>query len=123
VDQWCEAELAFPSGATGMARCRMAGDGVEMSLRVTGTDGEVVAPNFVAPQRDDRLIVRGNGGDRVERLGTRPSFASQLEAFTAAVRDAAELPTDAADAVRNLGLIDDCYRAIGLGPRPRSKLT
>jgi predicted dehydrogenase len=122
VDEWCEAELAFPSGATGTARCRMAGEGIEMSLRVTGSDGEVFAPSFVAAQRDDRLVVRGNGGDRVEHLGTRPSFAYQLEAFTAAVRDGAELPTDADDAVRNMALIDDCYRAIGLAPRPRSRL-
>jgi predicted dehydrogenase len=121
VDEWAEVELAFPSGATGVTRCRMAGEGVEFSLRVTGTSGEAYAPSFVAPQHDDRLRVRTGAGERLERLGTRPTYAYQLEAFTAAVRDGAPMPTDADDAVATMRLIDDCYRAIGLEPRPRSQ--
>lgn len=34
------------------------------------------------------------------------------------LRDRAPLPTDADDAVANMQLIDDCYRAAGLTPRP-----
>jgi predicted dehydrogenase len=119
VDEWAEADLVYPSGASGVARCRMAGEGEQMSLLVTGTRGEVIAPNFALPQADDRLVVRTDAGERVERLGTRPSYAYQLDAFTAAVRTGAPMPTDADDAVATMRLIDRCYTAIGMGPRPR----
>jgi predicted dehydrogenase len=121
LDESAEAELRYPSGATGVARCRMTGQGVEMSLLVTGTKGSVLAPNFVLPQTDDRVEVRTGDSEWVEALGTRPSYAYQLDAFTAAVRDGASMPTDADDAVATMRLIDQWYRAIGLEPRPRSE--
>jgi hypothetical protein len=31
------------------------------------------------------------------------------------------MPTDSDDAVRTMELIDECYRAIGLEPRPRHR--
>jgi len=120
VDEWVEAELAYPSGATGVARCDMAGATTEMTCRIVGTGGEARAANFAVPQLDDRLFVSSPTGDRVEHLGTKPSYAYQLEAFTASVRDGAPVPTDGADAVATMRLIDECYRAIGLEPRPRS---
>jgi predicted dehydrogenase len=122
VDEWVDAELAFPSGATGSARCHLASDAVEMSLRVIGTAGEVRAGNFVLPHLDDRLSITSRAGERVERLGGTPTWQYQLAAFTAAVRDGQPMPTDSADAVLTMRLIDDCYRAVGLGPRPRTQL-
>lgn len=68
---------------------------------------------------DDRLVIRGTDGvEQVEHLGTRSSYHYQLDALTAAVRRGTPFPTDAADGVRNLQLIDDCYRIAGLAPRP-----
>ena len=57
-------------------------------------------------------------GTRTEELGHRSSYTYQLEAFAAHLRDGAPLPTDADDAVANMQLIDNCYRAAGLTPRP-----
>ncbi|MEU8725146.1 hypothetical protein AB0C85_33725 [Streptomyces antimycoticus] len=37
VDEWLDAELAFPNGATGSARCHMAYGDVRMSFRVVGS--------------------------------------------------------------------------------------
>ncbi|WP_031060311.1 Gfo/Idh/MocA family oxidoreductase, partial [Streptomyces sp. NRRL WC-3774] len=71
VDEWLDAELAFPGGATGSARCHMAYDRLEMSCRIIGSRGEVLAPNFVLPHTDDRVVVRTADGERTERLGTR----------------------------------------------------
>jgi predicted dehydrogenase len=51
-------------------------------------------------------------------LGRRSSYTYQLEAFAAHLRQGTPLPTDADDAVVNMQLIDDCYRAAGLSPRP-----
>ena len=65
-------------------------------------------------------LVRGFARKRTEHLGTRSSYAYQLEAFAAAVRGGPSLPLDADDAVANMRLIDRCYEAAGLPPRPRS---
>ena len=120
VDEWLDAELAFPSGASGVARCHMAAEAPEMTCRVVGDRGEARAVNFVLPQLDDRLLVRTAAGERVEHLGTRSSYTYQLEAFMASVRRGVRMPTDADDAVATMQLVDECYRAVGLAPRPRS---
>ena len=120
VDEWLDAELAFPGGATGSARCHMAYGEVEMTFRVVGTEGEAVAHNFVLPHTDDRVSVTTRSRSRVETLGKRSSYSYQLEAFAAAVRRGTPLPIDSHDAVSNMRLIDACYQAAGLPPRPAS---
>ncbi|CAL9637435.1 Gfo/Idh/MocA family protein [Streptomyces sp. enrichment culture] len=122
VDEWLDAGLEFPSGATGSARCHMAYEGLDMSIRIVGSRGEATAPNFVLPQLDDRVVVRTAEGERTEHLGTRSSYTYQLEAFAARVRDGASLPLDADDAVTTMELIDACYRRAGFEPRPRTRV-
>ena len=122
VDEWLDADLTFPNGATASARCHMAYDELEMSCRITGSGGEVLAPNFVLPQMDDRIVIRTPDGERTERLGTRSSYTYQLEAFAARVREGAPLPLDADDALATMTLIDESYRAAGFEPRPRSRV-
>ncbi|MFS8480119.1 MAG: Gfo/Idh/MocA family oxidoreductase [Micromonosporaceae bacterium] len=119
VDEWLDADLVFPSGATGSARCHMAGDRWEMSCRIIGNRGQATAMNFVQPHLDDRVVIETREGRRVEHLGTRSSYTYQLEAFVAAVRSGTPMPTDGDDAVVTMRLIDQCYRAAGLQPRPR----
>ena len=118
VDEWLDADLAFPSGATGTARCSMAADDWVLTYRITGSRGLAVAANFVQPHLDDRVMVRTPDGERVEQLGRRSSYTYQLEAFAAAVRGQAPTPLGIDDAVANMRLIDSCYRAAGLQPRP-----
>ncbi|MET7295657.1 Gfo/Idh/MocA family oxidoreductase [Streptomyces griseoloalbus] len=122
VDEWLDAELEFPGGATGTARCHMAYDRLEMSIRVVGSRGEATAPNFVLPQRDDRVVVRTADGERTEHLGTRSSYTYQLEAFAARVRGGTPLALGTDDAVTTMRLIDACYEAAGLAPRPRTTI-
>ncbi|MFF7559261.1 Gfo/Idh/MocA family protein [Streptomyces pseudovenezuelae] len=119
VDEWLDADLAFPGGATGSASCHMAYDRLEMSCRIIGSLGEVLAPNFVLPHTDDRVVVRTADGERTERLGTRSSYTYQLEAFADRVRGGDPLPLDPDDAVSTMTLIDTAYRAAGFEPRPR----
>lgn len=119
VDEWLDAELAFPGGATGSARCHMAFHEFRMTYRIVGSRGEATAANFVQPHRDDRVTVRTAVGERVEELGRRSSYTYQLEAFAAAVRDGAPVSVGADDALTTMTLVDDCYRAAGLPPRPR----
>jgi predicted dehydrogenase len=119
VDEWLDADLEFPDGATGSARCNMAGDAVRMTLRISGSRGFATAANFVLPFRDDRIFVTTPAGDRVDQLGTRLTYSYMLEAFTRRLRDGEPLPIDADDAVTTMELIDACYRAAGFEPRPR----
>ncbi|MGW1360257.1 Gfo/Idh/MocA family protein [Streptomyces chartreusis] len=123
VDEWLDADLEFPGGATASARCHMAYDDLEMSCRVIGSRGEALAPNFVLPHLDDRLVVRTPDGERTERLGTRSSYTYQLEALAAHIRRDGPLPLDADDALATMRLIDESYRAAGFEPRPRTTLT
>ncbi|MCP9989727.1 Gfo/Idh/MocA family oxidoreductase [Streptomyces albogriseolus] len=122
VDEWLDADLAFPGGATGTARCHMAYGRLEMSLRIVGGRGEATAPNFVLPQLDDRVVVRTADGERTERLGARSSYHYQLEAFAERVRGGTPLPLGADDALETMRVIDACYAAAGLPPRPRTAL-
>ena len=117
VDEWIEADLGFPSGATGAANCNMAADAVRFSLRVIGTLGEARAHNLLAPPDDDRITVAIGGDERVERLGTRTSYTYQLEVFTQWVREGGTIPTDADDAVGNMLMIDAVYEMSGMGLR------
>ena len=119
VDEWLEADLEFPAGATGSARCNMAGDR-RMPCRIVGDRGEATAANFALPTMDDRVFVSTPDGRRVEELGRRSSYTYQLEALRAHLRDGAPLPIDADDAVATMELIDACYRAAGFQPRPRT---
>lgn len=119
VDEWLEARLRFPSGATGVARCHMASDRRQMTYRVVGSRGEALVTNFVEPHLDDRLTIQTPAGRREERHGTRSSYTYQLEAFVRAVREGASLPIGVDDAVANMRLIDRCYDLAGLPRRPR----
>ncbi|MDI5966782.1 Gfo/Idh/MocA family oxidoreductase [Streptomyces sp. SL13] len=123
VDEWLAADLVYPGGATAAVRCHMAAPDDLMTLRVTGSLGEAFVHNFVLPQRDDRLTIRTAAGERTEHLGRTASFAHQLAALTAHLRDGAALPTGADDAVATMELIDAAYRAAGFAPRPRTYLT
>ncbi|MFI7407730.1 Gfo/Idh/MocA family protein [Streptomyces sp. NPDC049627] len=122
VDEWLDAELAFPGGASASARCHMAYGELEMSCRLVGSRGEALAPNFVLPHLDDRVVVRTPDGERTEHLGTRSSYTYQLDALAARIRRDAALPLDADDALATMQLIDEAYRAAGFEPRPRTTL-
>lgn len=139
VDEWLEADLAYPGGASGLVRCSMDDDR-RMTLRVVGSTGELEAANFVLPFRDDTLRIRTAAGERTESLGTRSSYLYQLEALRTLVRagvpgsgrtdppggapGAGTEPSsgwpDARDAVRTAELVDAVYRAAGFDPRPAS---
>jgi len=117
VDAWCDVDLAFPGGATGLSANSMVADDYAFTLRIVGTHGDVLVHNFIKPHDDDRLTINTPDGTTVERLGTRPSYTYQLEAFAAHVQNGAPLPLDTADAVENMAYVDAAYRAAGMSPR------
>ena len=123
MDEWLEADLRFPSGATGSVRCSMVHPTREMTLRVEGTRGTATVQDFVEPHKDDRVVVRTAAGTTTDHLGTRSSYLYQLEALIDALRGGPPMPTGADDAVATARLIDSCYRAAGLPLRPRTTFT
>lgn len=117
LDEWCDVELRFPSGATGCSANTMTAQCYSFTLRVVGTRGDALAHDFIKPHGDDRITIRTPGGARVEHLGTRTSYSYQLEAFAAHVLDGAPLPIGVDDAVQNMHYVDAAYRAGGMSPR------
>jgi predicted dehydrogenase len=117
VDESCDVELSFPGGATGTSSHTMVSDAYRFTLQVFGSDGDVLVHDFIKPNDDDRVTLTTSAGTHVERLGKRASYTYQLEAFAAHVTDGAALPIDTDDAVANMALIDDAYRAAGMEPR------
>jgi len=118
VDRAMEAELAFPSGATGHVVCSMLSWRLlGVSARVTGTRGTLHVTNPIAPQLFHRVTVTSDGKKRREQVKDGTSYGHQLAAFVSAVREGAPFPTTADDAVRNMAVIDAVYRAAGMEPR------
>ncbi|MBC7632610.1 MAG: Gfo/Idh/MocA family oxidoreductase [Flavobacterium sp.] len=120
VDEWIQAELELPGGATASVFTSMAGPDVVMTLTAIGSTGRVDAMNFVLPHEDDRVRVVTADGDRTESMGTRSSYDYQLDAVAAAVLGGAALPLDVDDAVATMELVDATYLAAGFPVRPSS---
>jgi predicted dehydrogenase len=113
VDARCDVDLRI-GDATARSTNSMVDDDYHFTISVVGSRGEALVHNFVKPQEDDRLTIRTAAGDRVERLGTRASYTYQLDAVAAHLADGTPLPVDDTDAIENMTLIDEAYRAAGL---------
>src|SRR5207248_1214464 len=123
VDRAMDVRLSYPDGATGRAISSMWSRRLlDVTLRIAGDAGSIKVFNFITPHHFHRLTVRSKDGKRRERVPGPSTYTCQLRAFRAAVVDGAPVPTDAADAVPTMALIDDAYRAAGLAPREPSRL-
>src|SRR6185503_2340462 len=117
VDRWMEARLRFPDGRTARLTCSLLSTSLlRASARVEGSAGTIGVLNFVAPQYFHRARVVNAIGTRTERVAGAPSYDCQLRAFVGAVRDGIKVPTDPADAIGNMRVIEAIYAAAG---RPR----
>lgn len=118
VDEWMRVALAFPDGLTGSIVIDMAATGDRsMPWTITGDRGSVTAPAWPVPHTDDRVVLTAGSGSETEHLGTRTSYTYQLERLAAALRGGPAFPTTVDDAVRNMELVDEVYRAAGFAPR------
>ncbi len=121
VDGQLEAELAWPSlGASGRIHTSMIADfdGAENDLVVTGTNGTLTAVNPLAPQNGASLTVETGDGVRTEEVADSATYLHQMEAFVDAIANGTPFPTTMRDGVTNMAIIDACYQAAGLDPRP-----
>ncbi|RMB59920.1 Gfo/Idh/MocA family protein [Tessaracoccus antarcticus] len=119
VDEALEAKLQFHGGVTSTVRSSLLEDAEEQSARITGTLGTIDVDHFVHPQAGNRITLTVEGGTTTQEIPQQPSsYAAQLAAFVAAVRDGVAVATGPSDAVANMEVIDAMYRAAGLDPRP-----
>lgn len=114
VDESCEIELVFPSGATGSSINAMTAERFEMTLRIVGDRGEAFAHDYALQSGDDRITITTDAGTTVEHLGTRSTYTYQLDVFAQHLADGTAFPIDVDDAVTTMELIDSTYRAAGL---------
>jgi hypothetical protein len=88
VDEWVQAELDLPGGATASLLTHMAGPEQQMRLVLTGTRGQLEAPCFVLPQLDERLLVTTGAAERHEWVTGPSSYVCQLTALDVSARRA-----------------------------------
>jgi predicted dehydrogenase len=116
VDRWMEADFAFADGRAARMTCSLLSTSLlRLSVRVVGAGGEMHALNPILPHLWHRLTVCTAAGTRHERLAGESTYTCQLRAFVQAVR--AGEPTDAADAIANMQVIDAVYQKAGLALR------
>ncbi len=119
VDRAMVADFRFPGGTTGRIRTSLwSSDLLRISATAVGERGEMRVLNYLAPQSFSLVRTRIGGSRRWQRVRDRTAtYTYQLRAFAAAVLRGEPVITTAEDAVANMRVIDDVYRAAGLPPR------
>ena len=124
VDRWLRADLKFSDQLAGSFECALwSARPLSLHAHVEGERGSLSVMNLTSPQYYHRLVVKtvdpttGAERRRREHVKGDATYVYQLAAFVAAVRDGAPYPTDPADAVANMRVVDASYRAAGLEPR------
>ena len=118
VDRWMRAELAFAEGMTGRITCSLFSSTLlKISARVVGERGELRFFNPLAPHILGRLSVKTPTTTRRERVAGDATYTHQLRAFADWVSGGPSMPSDSADALRNMRVIDAVYRAAGMQRR------
>jgi predicted dehydrogenase len=118
VDRYMEAELRFPNGVTGrVVHSLFSSVLLRARAEVRGERGRMRVINPIAPQLFYRLKVETPEGARSERVAGGASYTHQLRAFVQAVSGESSMPTDAAEGVANMRVIDAIYEKAGLKRR------
>jgi predicted dehydrogenase len=118
VDRWMQADFRFDDGRTGRMTCALWSARLfDLSVHVSGTDGELRVFNPTGPQFFSSLRVKAKTRTAWERVRGDATYVYQLKAFVAACLDGKPVLTGPSDAVANMGVIDEVYRAAGLPVR------
>jgi predicted dehydrogenase len=118
IDIAMDVALELDGGVTARMVCAMKKDSViNATFSARGDRGELRVINPIAPQRGHQLTVKTAAGEKNETVPGDTTFTHQLRAFVKAVRGEAKFPTDGAEGIINMRVIDDVYRAAGLPPR------
>lgn len=115
ADLTIEAALSFAGGVSGRVLASMAPEvALESSLEVRGSEGVVRVQNLVFPAQGHSIAVERDGVTLLSTVAGRDTYDHQLEAVADALRTGARLPTEGADSVGNMAVIDAVYAAAGV---------
>lgn len=114
IDADIQAELTFPSGATGRVESSMISDDRDIRLEVIGTEGSITAINPLAPQAPNSLTIRNASGETSGQIDAGITYDHMCRAFVDHVRVGTPFPTQGADSIANMTAIDEIYQAAGL---------
>jgi predicted dehydrogenase len=118
VDRWMTADFRFPDGRTGRITCSLfSSQLVRLGAVVRGDAGEMRVFNPFVPQFYHRITLRTPAGVTRERVPGDATYTHQLRAFVDAVRNHIPVPTDPAEAIKNMAVIDAVYAKAGLPRR------
>ncbi|MGO8873800.1 MAG: Gfo/Idh/MocA family protein [Acidimicrobiales bacterium] len=118
VDRAMTASLRFAEGHTAAVHCSLWSSSLlHVAVRVTGDEGVLRVFNPIAPQYASWLRVHTGEGRRLEVPSRRPTYRFQLEAFCDAALRGRPVVTSPTDALANMTVIDDVYRAANMRPR------
>ena len=115
VDLYLVAEMTFPGGIKATTSGDMRPNAsFKAELKVTGDLGTMTISNPLVPQIGNSIEFTIKGETTRESFERRPTYGYQLDAFISAVETGTALFTDAADAVKQMQVIDQCYESAGL---------
>jgi predicted dehydrogenase len=120
ADLRMRAELTFPAELTpagGVAAAVEAsmveGTPLRSALTLTGERGSLLVDNIVFPSAGHSIRLEIDGVPRVSTVAGRTTYDHQLEAVLAALGTGAPLPTEGADPIANMAVLDAIYEAAG----------
>lgn len=90
---------------------------IRITAKLIGEQGQLTVLNPLLPHLFHLVMVQSARGRRIERCPGESTYAYQLNAFVDAIQDHRAIPSDAADAVKNMRIIDEIYRHAGLALR------
>ncbi|HEY4375659.1 MAG TPA: Gfo/Idh/MocA family oxidoreductase, partial [Acidimicrobiales bacterium] len=118
IDRAMEAEMRFPSGATGGIRCSMWSSSLlAFGATVVGDKGTMKVRNFTMPHLFGKATIKTAAGKRTEAGGKGRTYTYQLQAFCDAVLRGGPVLTPPSDSIATMEVIDAVYAAAGLPRR------
>ncbi len=115
VDIMLKTEMRFPSGVIGRTSGDMRpGTTFRGDMCVRGSEGTMRVINPLTPQTGCGIELSIGDEATSETFDRRPSYGYQLDAFIDAVENGTQLFTDAEDGVKQMKVIDACYRAANM---------
>jgi predicted dehydrogenase len=117
IDGAMQGELFFPGDVAGAFECSLIHDTLVARLSIEGDRGGLVAENPFLPQMGNSVTVTRDGTAQTERFDRTATYVFQLRSLVEVIGNGAASPTSAEDGVANMAVIDQVYRAAGLGPR------
>ena len=117
VDLRLEVDYQLQDGLTATTVGSMCDPGFAADMEIRGSDGHMRVVNPLVPQHGNKIELTVGTDSSEEEFTRRSTYAFQLEAFVDAVQNGTQLPTDSADAVKQMRVIDAAYLAAGMKTR------